>query len=91
MLNIDKSTWRRVRFGDVITSVNSRVDDPSSAGVERYVGLEHLDPGSMTVNRWGSPEDVAATKLLFEPGDVIFGRGNRADAEVFDQDFGHIG
>lgn len=87
MLNLDRSTWRRVKFGDVITSVTSRVDDPSTAGVERYVGLEHLDPGSMTVNRWGSPEDVAATKLLFEPGDVIFGRRRAYQKKVARADF----
>lgn len=72
--NLDRGTWKRVAFGDVIDSVTDRVDDPSKAGVERYVGLEHLDPGVMTVERWGAPEDVSAQKLLFEPGDVIFAR-----------------
>ena len=44
-LNLDKSTWKRVAFGDVIESVTDRVDNPSEANVDRYVGLEHLDPG----------------------------------------------
>ena len=30
-----------------------RVDDPAAAGVDRYVGLEHLDPGDLKVQRWG--------------------------------------
>jgi len=55
-------------------SVNDRVDDPSLAGVEHYIGLEHLDSDSLKIRRWGSPEDVSATKLLFQPGDIIFGR-----------------
>ncbi len=73
-LNLDKSAWQRVAFGDVIDSITDRVDDPSMAGVDRYVGLEHLDPGIMTVERWDTPDKVAAQKLRFRPGDVIFGR-----------------
>lgn len=73
-LNLDKSIWRRVRFGDVIDSVTDRVDNPSLAGVDRYVGLEHLDPGTLTVQRWDSPDKVEAQKLRFRKGDVIFGR-----------------
>lgn len=73
-LNLDKSAWKRVSFGDVIESATDRVDDPSQAGVDRYVGLEHLDPGVMTVQRWDTPDKVEAQKLRFQPGDVIFGR-----------------
>lgn len=73
-LNLDRSRWTRVAFGDVIDSITDRVNNPSEAGVERYVGLEHLDPGVMTVQRWDSPDKVEAQKLRFQPGDVIFGR-----------------
>lgn len=73
-LNLDKSAWKRVAFGDVIENVADRVDDPSKAGVDRYVGLEHLDPGVMTVQRWDTPDKVEAQKLRFQVGDVIFGR-----------------
>src|SRR3712207_6712647 len=55
-------------------NVNDRVDDPAEAGVEYYVGLEHLDPESLKIRRWGKPTDVEATKLRFQPGDIIFGR-----------------
>jgi hypothetical protein len=73
-LSLDRSSWKRVAFGDVIESATDRVDDPSEAGVDRYVGLEHLDPGVMTVQRWDTPDKVEAQKLRFQPGDVIFGR-----------------
>lgn len=73
-LNLDKSTWKRLAFGEVIENVTDRVDDPSKSGVDRYVGLEHLDPGVMTVERWGTPGEIEAQKLRFQPGDVIFGR-----------------
>ena len=69
-----KPGWTRLAFGDVATCVNDRIDNPLDAGVERYVGLEHLDSDSLVIRRWGSPADVTATKLLFRKGDIIFGR-----------------
>lgn len=66
--------WKRWRFDQMATSVTDRIDDPGQAGVDYYVGLEHLDSDSLKIRRWGQPGDVSATKLLFEPGDVIFGR-----------------
>ncbi len=69
-----KPGWRRYRFDEIAVNVNERVDDPSEAGVEYYVGLEHLDSDSLTIRRWGSPTDVQATKLRFREGDIIFGR-----------------
>ena len=69
-----KPGWTRVAFGDVATYVNDRVENPIDAGVERYVGLEHLDSDSLVIRRWGSPAAVTATKLLFRKGDIIFGR-----------------
>src|SRR6266511_690240 len=69
-----KKGWQRRRFDEMAAIVNDRIDNPSEAGVERYVGLEHLDSDSLTIQRWGSPSDVEATKLLFRKGDIIFGR-----------------
>lgn len=86
-LHLDKSTWKRVAFGDMIESVTVRVDDPSAAGVDRYVGLEHLDPGVMTVQRWDSPDKVEAQKLRFQPADVIFGRRRAYQKKVARADF----
>jgi type I restriction enzyme S subunit len=89
-LNINRSTWRRFKFGEVIASITERVDDPSAAGVDRYVGLEHLDPGSMTVTRWGTPAQVEAQKLRFYAGDVIFGRRRAYQKKVSRADFDGI-
>jgi restriction endonuclease S subunit len=65
---------RFLKFDEIAQSVTERVDDPASAGVTRYVGLEHLDPESIEITRWGTPDDVSATKLRFYPKDVIYGR-----------------
>ena len=66
--------WETYRFEEMAILVNERVDDPSQAGVDRYVGLEHLDADSLKIRRWGSNTDVAAQKLRFWSGDIIFGK-----------------
>ena len=62
------------RFDQMATNVNVRIDNPSESGMEHYVGLEHLDSDSLKIRRWGTPDDVEATKLMFKKGDIIFGR-----------------
>lgn len=69
-----KPGWKIWRFDQMATNVNVRIDNPSESGMEHYVGLEHLDPDSLRIRRWGSPDDVEATKLIFKKGDIIFGR-----------------
>lgn len=69
-----KQAWHTYSFDEMATMVSDRVDNPEDAGVDRYVGLEHLEPESLKVRRWGSPSDVTATKLRFRKGDIIFGR-----------------
>lgn len=69
-----KPGWNIWRFDQMATNVNVRIDNPSESGMEHYVGLEHLDADSLKIRRWGSPDDVEATKLMFKKGDIIFGR-----------------
>ncbi len=79
--------WKRVKFGDITHCVNDRVDDPKSAGVDRYVGLEHLDPESLAIRRWGAPDEVQSTKLRFKPGDIIFGKRRAYQRKLAVADF----
>lgn len=69
-----KPGWKVWRFDQIATNVNARIDNPSESGMEHYVGLEHLDSDSLKIRRWGTPDDVEATKLMFKKGDIIFGR-----------------
>lgn len=66
--------WVGTTLGEVMTEVKTRVSDPSTAGVERYVGLEHFDGGSPVLCRWGIPTDVVSGKTLFDRDDVLFGK-----------------
>lgn len=85
-----KSGWKIYRFDQMAINVNERIKDPSQANVDYYVGLEHLDPDSLKIRRWGSPSDVEATKLLFRKGDIIFGRRRVYQRKVAVADFDGI-
>ncbi len=67
--------WRMIPFGEIAESVNDRVM-PTLEDNERYIGLEHLDPGRLTISRWGSQTDLIGQKLRMRKGDIIFGRRN---------------
>ena len=41
-----------------------------------YIGLEHLDSGSLKVTRWGSDVPIKGEKLVMKKGDLLFGRRN---------------
>lgn len=68
-----KPGWKLVKFGDIADNIAERVD-PANAATDIYVGLEHLDPGTIHLRQWGHPSDVTGQKLVFKKGDVIFGR-----------------
>ena len=69
----DRTGWKRVRFGDFVKNIGDRAE-PKDAQEEIYVGLEHIDPKSLHLRRWGKGSDVTGTKLRFQKGDIIFGR-----------------
>lgn len=68
------STWRTVRFGDVVRNVNAVEHKPLENGIEHFVGLEHLDPGSLHIKRWGLVADGTMFTRKFTRGQVLFGK-----------------
>lgn len=81
--------WKKVKFGDIAHNVAVRVD-PADAKTEVYVGLEHLDPGTLHLRQWGHPSDVTGQKLAFKKGDVIFGRRRAYQRKLAVADFDGI-
>jgi len=65
--------WEMVKFGDIAENIATRVK-PSESESDIYVGLEHLDPETLHLKKWGQPSDVEGDKLRFWKGDIIFGR-----------------
>lgn len=73
-LNLDKSAWRHVAFGDVVRNVNETVKDAESAGIDRVIAMEHLDPGELKVERWGSVADGTTFTRKVKPCQTLFGK-----------------
>lgn len=63
----------RYRF-DQIAENSTTKKKPEESDRDRYVGLEHLDPGTLEVTRWGAEVTPKGDKLLMKKGDVLFGR-----------------
>ena len=70
----DRSKWQRVRFGDVVENVNETERNPQEAGIERFIGLEHLEPGSLHIRTWGNVADGTTFNRRCRPGQVLFGK-----------------
>lgn len=69
---IDKQT---VKFGDICREVKLTTKDPIADGYERYIGLEHLDSGSLKIKRWGIiAEDNPSFTRVFKKGHILFGK-----------------
>ena len=69
----DRKGWKRVRFGDVVENCNETCD-PAEAGLERFVAMEHLEPGSLHVRSWGNVADGTTFTRRCRPGQVLFGK-----------------
>jgi len=71
-LNLDKTSWETVRFGDVIANINDYFD-PTRDGALPYVAGPHIDTGIIEP-RFGSTDDddfPPTFKRKFQPGDVL--------------------
>jgi type I restriction enzyme, S subunit len=63
-----------VFFGDVVRNVDESIRNPQTCGLERYVGLEHIDPESLHIQRWGLIAEGTSFTRRFRKGQVLFGK-----------------
>jgi len=89
-LNLDKSSWRRAAFGDVVHSVNETVRDADAAGIDRLIAMEHLDPGELRVERWGSIAVGTTFTRRVRPGQTLFGKRRAYQRKVAYAEFDAI-
>lgn len=85
-----KPGWRHVKFGDVVRLSKARSQDPLAEGIERYVGLEHLEPGDLRIRSWGSVSDGVTFTSVFQPGQVLFGKRRAYQRKVAVADFSGV-
>lgn len=85
-----RNGWQRVKFGEVVKNVTDTVRDPLAAGIERVVGLEHLDPGELAITRWASIENGTTFTRRFRAGQVLFGKRRAYQRKVAVPEFDGI-
>jgi type I restriction enzyme S subunit len=85
-----KPGWKMVKFGDVVKNANLVERDLEAAGIERIVGLEHLDPENLHIRRWNSPENGTSFSRKFVSGQTLFGKRRAYQRKVAFAEFGGI-
>ncbi len=88
--NLPKS-WNTVRFGDVVRDVNEAERNPVAAGLERFVGLEHIEPENLHLKQWGMLADSEISfRKRFRKGQVLFGKRRAYQRKVAVAEFDGI-
>lgn len=72
---IDRSRWQTWKFSDLAENINTKIS-PQKSDLEHYIGLEHLDSGSLKIRRFGDPKAIKGDKLKICKGDLIFAKRN---------------
>lgn len=85
-----KPGWRKVKFGNVVQLSKARSTDPLAEGIERFVGLEHMEPGDLRIRRWGNVADGVTFTSLFKHGQVLFGKRRAYQRKVAVADFSGV-
>ncbi|MEN3968893.1 restriction endonuclease subunit S [Acinetobacter sp. BWR-L5] len=67
--------YQEVKFGDICREVKLTTKDPIADGYDKYIGLEHLDSGSLKIKRWGLiAEDNPTFTRVFKKGHILIGK-----------------
>jgi type I restriction enzyme S subunit len=85
--------WRLAKFGDVVDNLNETTRDPESIGLDRVVGLDHMDPESLPLKRWDNLSDLhegTSFTRVFRAGQVLFGKRRAYQRKVSLPDFNGI-
>lgn len=72
---LDRSKWVKWKFSDLVENVVEKVV-PKDSGLDHYIGLKHLDTGSLKIRRFGETESLIGDKLKIYKGDLIFAKRN---------------
>jgi type I restriction enzyme S subunit len=85
-----KPGWQRVKFGEVVRLNKETCKDPEAAGINRVIGLEHLEPGDLRVRSWADVADGTTFSNRVRPGQVLFGKRRAYQRKVAVAEFDAI-
>src|SRR5690625_2927152 len=61
-------------FDDHTYLSKHKVDREETEPNTKYIGLEHIGEGTLSLNGFGYASDVSSSKTVFEKGDILFGK-----------------
>ena len=70
----NKRSWEIVSFGEIVREVKESCTNPEEEGIERVVGLEHIQPLDIHISKWKSTADKTSFTRVFKKGHVLFGK-----------------
>lgn len=66
------NTWQSYKLGEMAEEVRN-LFEPRGAREHTYIGLEHIDQGTLQLNSVGQSTDAISTKKQFNAGEILFG------------------
>jgi type I restriction enzyme S subunit len=66
--------WERKSLGDLCSEIRDMVLPEALEPDTPYIGLEHIPRRSISLNEWGTVEQVTSSKSRFKAGEIIFGK-----------------
>jgi type I restriction enzyme S subunit len=66
--------WERKTLGDLCCEIRDMVLPEALEPDTPYIGLEHIPRRSISLNEWGTAEQVTSSKCQFKAGEIIFGK-----------------
>lgn len=84
------TNWQTVKLSDVAYEVSDRVDNPSTSGYDRFVGLDNFVGGDFKISNWSGTDNLISAMKLFKAGDTLFARRNAYLKRVSMADFDGI-
>ena len=76
VLNLEKTSWKPTKVGDLAKDISKRVDNPRESEYERFVGLGNFVSGDIKIKTWETTENLDSSAKAFQAGDILFARRN---------------
>ena len=67
------NSWETKTFGECAELVRNTCQ-PNEFSSMPYIGLEHIEEGTLRLAETGNTNDIISTKSCFESGDILFGK-----------------
>jgi type I restriction enzyme S subunit len=67
-----KNGWRKVKLNEVVEQFRQLYEPVKEENLP-YLGLEHIDQQTLSINSIGNSSETQSTKKIFKDGDILFG------------------